>query len=255
MDDTLPPWYVRQSGLVRGPFNSARIRRLLNDGELTSIAEVSQDGEQWLAVTAVPEVLPPQFRQQKSSSPESVSPVGDATEHDRQWRMDRRQGLRVSGLVALGLLIVIAVTHWLGQGREVPADSHCDAAPGPGLQWRNCRLDGLQATAADLRGLSGLNLSMRGAHLQRAQLSGADLRYADLSASELGYADLSGADLLGTNLRGADLTYADLSGANLAFSDLSDARIGGSVLRDARLSGAIWIDGRRCAEPSIGTCE
>lgn len=255
MDDALPPWYVRQRGLVRGPFDSAHIRRLLNDDELSPMAEVSQDGEQWLPVMAVPEVLPPRFRQQTSSAPGPALPVGDVSERERQWRSDRRRGLRVSGGLALGVLIAIAVTHWLGQGREIPADSQCDVNPGPGVQWRNCRLDGLQAVAADLRGLSGLNLSMRGARLERARLARADLRYADLDASGLGYADLSGADLLGANLRGADLIYADLRGANLAFSNLKDARIGGAVLRDARLSGAIWIDGRRCAEPSIGVCD
>jgi hypothetical protein len=35
---------------------------------------------------------------------------------------------------------------------------------------------------------------------------------------------------------------------------LSEAVLGGAELQDARLDQAIWIDGRTCANGSIGTC-
>lgn len=63
-------------------------------------------------------------------------------------------------------------------------------------------------------------------------------------------ADLRGAELVGTSLKEANLRYADLTGANLLDADLTGANLDG-----ARLDGAVWIDGRICAEASIGSCK
>ena len=247
MDDALPRWYVRQGELVRGPFTSARIRRQLNDGELDTADQVSRDGLHWQAAAAVPEVLPMQFR--------DTAAADDRPERERQQRRDRWRALRAATFLVVLVAIAVAATLWLGRDRELPADARCNADAAPGLVWRNCRLDDLEAVAADLRELSALNVSLRGARLGRARLNRADLRYADLSGADLAYADLSEADLLGAALRRADLTYTDLGGANLAFSDLREARIGGAVLTGTRLGGALWIDGRRCARSSVGACD
>ncbi|MEI7706285.1 MAG: RICIN domain-containing protein, partial [Deltaproteobacteria bacterium] len=55
---------------------------------------------------------------------------------------------------------------------------------------------------------------------------------------------LSYTDLSEANLRGADLSVADLTGGALAGADLTFAT----------LSWATWIDGRTCAEGSVGQC-
>ncbi|PTN37590.1 pentapeptide repeat-containing protein [Desulfonatronum sp. SC1] len=95
--------------------------------------------------------------------------------------------------------------------------------------------------------LSGANLS--GVRLNRADLSGANLRNADLSWANLNGAGLVGADLSNADLSNANLSWSDLRGANLTEATLTRANLTGS-----KLSGVTWIDGRECAEGSIGVC-
>jgi uncharacterized protein YjbI with pentapeptide repeats len=59
-----------------------------------------------------------------------------------------------------------------------------------------------------------------------------------------------GADLTGADLRRARLDAADLRGASLV-----GARIEATVFTNAILDGARWIDGRLCAQGSVGRCE
>ncbi|MFW5767789.1 MAG: pentapeptide repeat-containing protein [Bacteroidota bacterium] len=81
-------------------------------------------------------------------------------------------------------------------------------------------------------------------------LSGADLSGADLSGAILMWSNLSGA-----NLSGADLYEAVLSGANLSGANLFGAYLVRTYLVETDLSGATWVDGRQCAEGSIGECK
>ena len=110
--------------------------------------------------------------------------------------------------------------------------------------------------AADLRGAdlspafqagreTPVKANLNHANLRAASLSRADLREADLREADLWRADLREAILFGVLLQNADLRSADLLGAHLSGADLSGAD----------LSGAIWVDGRRCDEGSIGSCE
>lgn len=86
--------------------------------------------------------------------------------------------------------------------------------------------------------------SFIGAKLEGANLCGRDLRGVDFRGAELEKANLQNADL-----SGADLTNADLEDANL-----KGAKISGTNFKGAELEFATWVDGRVCAEDSVGAC-
>jgi hypothetical protein len=90
-------------------------------------------------------------------------------------------------------------------------------------------------------------------YLGSAQLSKADLSSADLSMSYLSAANLTGANLQGADLRGAVMQAVFLRDADLSQANLDGAVLSGTFL-GADFSGATWIDGRRCAEGSVGEC-
>jgi uncharacterized protein YjbI with pentapeptide repeats len=94
-----------------------------------------------------------------------------------------------------------------------------------------------------------------GANLATADLALADLRFADLRGTDLQGAILTGAKLQGAFLQKAQLARSNLRGANLRWARLRGANLQGSDLEGADLSSAIWIDGRECAQGSIGKCK
>ncbi len=109
--------------------------------------------------------------------------------------------------------------------------------------------DGSYDTARlDEANLSGANLS--GSSLQVTNLQNANLTNANLERVHLHAANLTGADLSGANLTGANLDKATARGANFRGANLSRA-----ILTGANFSGAAWVDGRTCAEGSIGACK
>lgn len=237
-------WFIRRGAQVRGPFASGRIRRFLLEGQLTLEDEVSRDKVNWALITRVPEVVPRQFRYDDS---------GDEAAREAQEKQDRFKATVTMLLAVAFFVLALALTLLLGDGsREGAAD--CDAEPAPGVYWQNCRKEGLVAPAAQMGGAHLSNARLMMARLAGVDLRQADMRFVDLTQSDLAYAKLQGVDLTGSNLRGTDLSNADLSGADLSFADLSDAKLEGAVLDGARLRGAIWMDGRRCAETSVGGC-
>lgn len=172
---------------------------------------------------------------------------------------ERQQGPKVwHGIVALVLVGALVAGVWYGgQGEKlviVPppkplAKPDCNAS-GPGVNWTDCAKIG-----ADLRGAQ-----LKQSQLNAAKFDNADLSGADLSYSSLVRASLRSANLEGTLSRAADFSGADLTGANLGTSDLSYANFTGTKVDGLRLTGAkldkaTWVDGRICAEGSIGTCQ
>jgi len=97
--------------------------------------------------------------------------------------------------------------------------------------------------------LAAVALSLTTALPAMAACSDPAAKFVDWSYCNKSKANLTGADLFGSNLTGADLSDADFTGASLY-----EANLTGAYLDDAILNGAIWIDGRVCAEGSIGTC-
>lgn len=85
-------------------------------------------------------------------------------------------------------------------------------------------------------------------------LIGAKLEEANLQEMDLRGRDFSGADLEKANLQNADLTNAIFKNADLENANLKGAKISGAVFKGAELEFATWVDGRVCAEDSLGGC-
>jgi Pentapeptide repeats (8 copies) len=159
------------------------------------------------------------------------------------WRMMMRLTLR--GTMAL---LVMACSFPASaqpkQGCEIRPRTHC---AGDDLSGRD--LANVDLGDADLS-----NANLAGADLRGADLYNANLAGADLSNARLADANLSRSNLSGANLSGADLDGAQLRAANLSGADLSGAELGRAELTYSDLKGATWIDGRTCAEDSVGQC-
>lgn len=237
-------WFIRRGAQVRGPFGSGRIRHFLIEGQLSLEDEVSRDKRNWSLIARVPEVVPRQFRCDDSEDEAAI-----AAEEKRG-----RIKATITMVVAVSFFAVaLGLTIWLGDGGGDGA-ADCEAVPAPGVHWQNCRKEGLVAPAADMQDAHLSNARLMMARLAGVDLRRADMRFVDLTQADLAFAKLQGVDLTGASLRGADLSNANLSGADLSFADLTDVRLDGSRLDGARLRGAIWLDGRRCAETSLGVC-
>ncbi|NWG87575.1 MAG: pentapeptide repeat-containing protein [Hydrogenophilaceae bacterium] len=287
-------WYVRKHGKVAGPFPHAQIDEYLVLGRLLRSDEISLDRETWVSIqdsgyfpegpSMVQAVEPgeenaweverararhrwlderlyatPEAEAERRRAEPEPEPL-QALRHDHQVTKEmilaeRRQGPKVW----LGLLTIVAIAAaaggiWYGQGEGMvlvksqlgPPD--CNAS-GPGVNWTGC-----VKTAVNLQGAR-----LRHSHMDGSKLDEANLRVADLSFSTLTRASLRAANLEGAALRAADFTGADLTGANLGATDLTyatftGAKVDGVRLEGARLDKAAWVDGRICAEGSVGAC-
>ncbi len=78
---------------------------------------------------------------------------------------------------------------------------------------------------------------------------------------DLSKANLAGIDFYGANLSGANLSGADLKGALFNDADLRGANLKGAStdketnFSGAKLSNTTWMDGKKCADGSIGKCK
>lgn len=116
----------------------------------------------------------------------------------------------------------------------------------------------------DLNKLLSGDKNMFGAKLESANLkcqnlSGVNFKKADLDKANLSGANLSNTIFYGAGLEEANLQNANLSNANLQNADLEEANLRGANIKganfkDAELEFATWVDGRVCAEGSIGGC-
>lgn len=282
-------WYIKKQNTVKGPFPSAIIINHLTLGRLTLQDEVSKDKSQWQRIIALPELHPSSDETEKKQKQKRQ--LDERTGLDRRqneqqpsaYAQQRGQDRRASesaevirrrqfhGLLmqkfkhtqpslvwplalifsTLTLLALLAV--FFPKLLPVPLPN-CSSPPAQSVNWNNCLkpnidLSNLDLTAAELR-----NSQMKNANMMNTTLASADIAYADLRNSNMSYSDLHNATLLGANLKQADLSYANLKSADLAYADLSKANLGSSVLDGARLDHAIWVDGRQCAENSIGRC-
>ncbi|AKH19550.1 pentapeptide repeat-containing protein [Sedimenticola thiotaurini] len=287
-------WYVRRDGEIKGPHPPGAIRRFVLLGRVRVDDEVSIDKIDWLPVSKVPDVVPPEIRkaleigdkellitsrlrEDERNGRERRVAADDRTyrqrrkgerrqaeleiiQNHRQAKIDllerrRKKPLPLFSMIIVGTLVLLAVGFgiYLGAPASIP-DPDCDSQPAPGVNWRNCKLDGLQLESAELDGVQLSNGSVRGAKLSGGKFNHGDMQYVDLSESDLSYAELKSASMKGATLRYTDLSYADLSGADLSFADLTGANLGGAAIKQARLDNAIWINGALCQPGSLGSC-
>lgn len=201
-----------------------------------------------------------EFREQRKGERRQIEQ--DIEQHHRIAKTVLREATEVEkrplvSMIVSGLLVVLVTAVGIGfylQAPDAPADPDCTLAASPGVNWRNCRLDGLVAASASLDGALLNNTTLRGARLAGSSLRNSDLQYADFSTADLSYSALTSALMKGSNLRNTDLSYADLSGADLQFADLTGANLGSAVLDNARFDSAIWINGQTCQSNSVGGC-
>lgn len=287
-------WYIRRAGEVRGPFPCGAVRRSVLLGRIRLDDEASIDRNNWQLVSKVPDVVPPEVRKALETGDREALDLLRMREDERTGRerrtakddvefRERRKGERrkeevdlvtrhreakselleleerrekpYAGILVVSVLVGVAIGGglYIGTPQAVP-EPDCLAAPAPGVNWRNCRLDGTVAENSDLAGAQINNAVLRQARLSGSSFKGADLQYTDFSGADLSYGEFINTAMKGVNLQNADLTNADLSGSDLSFADLTGARLGGAKLDWVRFDSAIWIDGKTCGVGSVGGC-
>lgn len=193
---------------------------------------------------------------------QTAAPGAQRPRHARPDRVSehleqRRRQRLISGLIAVGVLIFLALLVVIYRPATKVADSklRCAQPPAPGIEWSNCAFEGRGLAGVDLSGADMTNMRLSRADLEGARLERADLSYSELAVARLRNARLGGAVLVGAALRGADLGGADLAGANLSYADLTGADLTGTNLSAATLDQAIWTDGSVCRPGSVGRCQ
>lgn len=268
-----------------GPFPPRQISQSLLLGRFCETDEVSEDGESWATIQSHQDLLPDVLQEEPTDElaqerlkaarrwaderrPQHGAPADlrRAPEADElQEYRSHRESIYKHFLqqrefsVVQTLLVLLAVGGLIYAGfyfspQTQIAQPACDAAARPGVNWRNCRMAGLQSLKSDLQGANLDSANLNGANLFASNLSGASLMYTNLSMANLSYVTFRQAKMKGSNLQHADLSYADFTGADLSYADFSGAKMLNVRLDKARLDNAIWVDGRICLAGSVGKC-
>lgn len=272
-------WYIRQHGELVGPFPAVQIARYLILQRLTMADEISVDCQRWYRIGDVAEVQPAKlettpavpahvqaqlaatrrwvhehpglFQDVQVSAGEGVLPA--AADYQAQilpTGLNRKLAYGMAAMLGVGVVLVALILPQT----MAPALPECDAAPGPGVNWSNCLLQGIQLDNADLRQANMRNALLGNATMRAANLEGADLAYADLSLVRMRGARLVGANLTGANLRNADLQASNLQDADLSYANLIGVEWRGANLEGVRLGYAIWNEEFVCMPESVGQC-
>ncbi len=281
-------WYLERDGEVAGPFPSGRIKRDIVLGRVRKPARLSTDAKTWRLPAEVPEFahLEPakpgsaafaRFDERETERRHPGAEPAGAGARARSGRdrrraepgviRDRRVRSRAvwQGLVeprprtVMAWLVVAAasaVALFLAVNLVPPVSRSvdCGQAAAPLVNWTACGRAQSDLRQADLRGAQLKNTDLSASDLAGANLTEADVAYANLQSADLTLANLGSARLVGANLRGARLSHTDMRAADLQYADLRSAQIDGALFDGAQLSHAIWIDGKTCAERSVGTC-
>ncbi len=278
-------WYVRRSGELKGPFTFSVLEKLARLGRLQPSDELSEDTENWKPAAGYPGLFPKEGitlplkedertgierRDQKGYQTSSENkrqgkdrrkPESEEEVFRRRGRTQLLQAIRESRkedhfpatAVIVSLLVIVIIGYLLTPSKNIP-EPDCEAPPGPGVFWDNCRFGKLTLKNKDLSEASITNAVLSGANLQGANLSHANLAYTDLRKANLSDAILDRANLKGASLKFADLRSASLKQADLSYVDFRWAKLEGASLDQAILDKAIWVDGTICKPGSIGSC-
>ena len=284
-------WYVRRGDKVSGPFPTQVVANNTLLGRFLPGDEVSLDQLEWKPLASVAELQPresleshdetdPELRQWQEERLKAARRWADERTHDERRHAEEaagreagENGLRgderrqadvddevlalphhhaalppesgwrrylgvYASIGAVLLLVELGVIYYQPVNPVkvgvVPVQPLCSKAAVPGVNWSGCDKQGVL---------------LRGVDLARSNLDYANLSHAVLSGSRLDHASLVGTDLSATDLSNANMSNADLSNADLSAADLESVNLSGAVL-----DHAIWVDGRVCAEGSLGQC-
>ncbi|MFA5626771.1 MAG: pentapeptide repeat-containing protein [Thiohalomonadaceae bacterium] len=277
-------WFVRRNKEVKGPFPARLIGSYILLGRISEQDEASQDRQEWLPISAIPELIPKVIHAARAHPDDAEAQERLAAA--RRWaderavakgppsNGDRREGEEdvlvvfheIDGIhpgraikprdyfLVIGALLALILIAFLIPSTDKPDEPECDAPPAPGVNWSNCRMEGGQYPNANLAGANLRSANLIGAVLRAANLVNSDLSYANLSLANLRGANLHGASLKGANLRNTDLTNANLESTDLSYADLSAVDLQAVNLAGARLDHAIWRGGASCLPGSVGEC-
>ncbi|MCU7812929.1 MAG: pentapeptide repeat-containing protein [Candidatus Thiodiazotropha sp. (ex Notomyrtea botanica)] len=134
----------------------------------------------------------------------------------------------------------------------------CKLEPEAQCSW--AILIDVDAPGIDMHESSLASARLDRSNFERANFSWSIFQLANLNETNLMLSNLEYAHLHGVNLQNSNLMFANLTGASLFDADLSGADLRGAnlhraILIKAKFDNAVWIDGRICAEGSIGECK
>jgi uncharacterized protein YjbI with pentapeptide repeats len=161
------------------------------------------------------------------------------------WRM------ALAGLVVVGTISP-------AQAYERAVNPSCKLEAEANCNWGDLRK--AKARGLDLRDSAFLSATLdegdfEGANFEQALMQLTYMRGGNFRKANFTRAHMHATKLQGANLEGAILDHTNLSSANLEGANLKGASIKQVLWMNAKLSGATWVDGRVCAQGSIGECK
>lgn len=162
-----------------------------------------------------------------------------------------------AGVCLSALIHSTTAVAWSDKLDDAEMNTACQPEPHAQCSW--ARMHGAQWSGRDLSDATLLSIRLDGADLSRANLARANFQVANLAKANLMMANLEDAHMHAVNLQEANLMLANLTGVNLLDADLRGANLRGAKLQKAiliaaKLDGATWVDGRVCAQGSVGEC-
>jgi len=263
-------WYIRRRGEVTGPYPAGLVSRYILLGRLRENDEVSSDGEEWLAVKDVPELIPEILKgdisdpliQERLQAARRWADERNRNRRDKQEDQpaeipqrrtdERRQPEAIKTLahrfnraardqpIPLEIQNRWAMQIFVGTAAVVAGIFILFYSPPPPTSRTDCQSPAAPGVNWSNCNMDGARLDERdltGAELYSTSLTGASLRRSTLKNSNLSYASLSISDLQGVDLRHATLLGANLRHAILANAILDDADLSYADLIGADISG------------------
>ncbi len=266
-------WYIRRSGVVRGPFTKEKITHYLLHGRLKRNDEFSLDQKRWQLVSELPKILSSMLfkegeagllrQQSMAEKPWEArqAELNSESHHQQAEQAAADEFIEHESLISLDSTGSTAVNiERLGKGKQVsrplvgfvifsllsvmivmiylnqpePKANVIDCA---GAAAPRVNWSNCQMEAALLTGVNLTGATMQNMNLMRVDLSGSQLVDANLSFSNLSVSDLNGADLREATLVGVSFRGADLGGVVFDGADLSYADLDGANISNASLLG------------------
>ncbi len=279
-------WYIKQGESIHGPFPNQLIGRYLILGRITLETPVSQDKQNWNAVSSYPAMVPDVVREagtpegdralmlariredERSSRSDGEVELEERREEEedivqlhRQLRDDilfkkrtepKQRLIMISILTLFVITLILVYLNYDSSGDARLTD--CSATAQPGINWSGCNKEGELLRSRNLQQANFRNAKLQESDLSAAQLQQADFAYANLSRAILVSAQLQGASFKGANLYQANLQDADLRGSNFSHAEMIGCQLQGADLSSAVFDNAIWVNGQKCLPGSVGSC-